>query len=1008
MLKHAAPVWQGRGYVLAGAATAAVAANAWPWWPAAATIWVCAVAASLAWPPEERWEPMSPDFYRADMVKGARKPLLNPFSAARLGPIPGCEEQDTQSNPETNRWSPITYASAAAAVAAVFAAFADLALTTLLSLPTMPRMVVEALGMDSSVRIVWLTCPLSAFFAWWAVQSAAYAFRRVRYAEDEFGVPPAGVFTSGWSEITGLARTPWFAVMVPVAIGGFLAVRWTGVPVGHIGWVPTVGLIASISAAVVITPRFLAATREQQDAWMQTKYEERQWGLRWMGSKGLTIDELRVPQLMDIKDLPEEDPTHKRILFMMKPGTQFDNFGSASRQLASSLGSDRVVIERFENKQSRGQEQLNAFTVTYQIPGVRLKQTPHLDPSLDEETLQFTTRHAVTIAFRELKLATPLFLSMQVLTAPGKPVLHQSRWTMGEGNIYADVARVAPKLQELLKCSWFRPSMTAGSGYLTLFIGEDPDKTELKHPHMRTLLDKTNWSYLMQSCGLVGSNGQTPNLVKRKPAPLDTMEWEFEYAPGLDASVLDSKLEAIRSLADYGHLERLETPDARTFVLLTGDIDPLSLTHLFMDHKDEILRDPVRGSPHTEWATGVTARGEVINYSWDSEEPHLLVAGSTGSGKSGFINSMMCQLLHNNHPDDVRIWLVEPKNELQVYQHFQHVTKFVDTNCTSDPHHTVFASMLNDAVAEMKRRYQTFNMHPKKPQKLEEAREIAKTDPENSGYLNFPYLFIVVEECSNYFVKPLAEEKEAWSVVMRQVQKLAREARAAGIHLLVATQYPTKENLPTPLKAQCRRLGLRTDGNMASRVIIDRPGLEKLKMPGSGLISDGKQYVQIRGLLLVRQEGDDGRDDRADVLSVIPSHDTWPKLPRGVEPSKLVTPAGEPIEGSPVPGYPEGVHPVPLEFDTTTMIGDQKSKPKSRQKKAEAEPVVDAETADDSDDTSSVSGNGPGPGPDRRRPAVEAFEEPETSITGEPETFLPEEPADDIAAAGADLSIFVP
>ena len=151
---------------------------------------------------------------------------------------------------------------------------------------------------------------------------------------------------------------------------------------------------------------------------------------------------------------------------------------------------------------------------------------------------------------------------------------------------------------------------------------------------------------------------------------------------------------------------------------------------------------------------------------------------------------------------------------------------------------------------------------------------------------------------------------------MHDIQKLARESRAAGIHLLLATQYPTKENIPMTLKQQCRRIGLPTSSAVASMVIIDQGGLEKLKGPGRGMMADGSKLIGFRGLLQTRSEG---RDDRADIINALLTNETWPKLPEGVNMGGLVTPVGEPVECAPV----APVTPAPAPEDNFTATSGE-------------------------------------------------------------------------------------
>lgn len=257
---------------------------------------------------------------------------------------------------------------------------------------------------------------------------------------------------------------------------------------------------------------------------------------------------------------------------------------------------------------------------------------------------------------------------------------------------------------------------------------------------------------------------------------------------------------------------------------------------------------------------------------------HLYLAdGFVPTHNSGVINSFLCQLFYNNTPDDIEVWMMEPKNELQAYADIAHVKRFVDGQTPGDSPWANAAALLDEARQEMHRRYQLFSSHAQKPQKLSEARFIARQEgPPADGSrhpLDIPYLFVVIEECSNYFTPPsLKQFRTDWETVIYNVEEIARLARAAGIHLLVATQYPTNRTISPVLKQQCRRLGLKTNNQLASMVIIDEPGLEDIKVPGRGMMSYSKGYRGFRGFLMRRPDEDnpDAPDDRGEILSILP------------------------------------------------------------------------------------------------------------------------------------------
>jgi DNA segregation ATPase FtsK/SpoIIIE-like protein len=243
---------------------------------------------------------------------------------------------------------------------------------------------------------------------------------------------------------------------------------------------------------------------------------------------------------------------------------------------------------------------------------------------------------------------------------------------------------------------------------------------------------------------------------------------------------------------------------------------------------------------------------------------------------------MIIQMCHNTHPDDLQLRLLEPKNELQRFASLQHVTHLVDMQTPGESHYHNAADLLADTAAEMERRYATFDKHPAKPKKLSEARFIASTEgPLPNGQrhpLQMPYMVVIIEECADFFHTPSLRKQfgEAHEKVIYYVELLARKARATGIYLVIATQYPTNTNLPQTLKQMCRRVGLGTGDQNASRVIIDQNGLEDITVPGRGLFSYGKSYRGFRSLYLRApdQAHPDLPNDLAEIMSAIPQRDS--------------------------------------------------------------------------------------------------------------------------------------
>ncbi len=192
--------------------------------------------------------------------------------------------------------------------------------------------------------------------------------------------------------------------------------------------------------------------------------------------------------------------------------------------------------------------------------------------------------------------------------------------------------------------------------------------------------------------------------------------------------------------------------------------------------------------------------------------PHLLVAGTTGSGKSVCMNTMICSLLYNATPDEVKLLLIDPKQvEFSVYNGIPHLLVPV----VSDPRKA--AGALGWAVTEMLSRYKTLNANG--------VRDIGAYNQlcdEIEGMQKMPQIVIFIDELSDLMTVAPSEVEDS-------IQRLAQMARAAGMHLVIATQRPSVDVITGVIKANIpSRIALSVSSQVDSRTIIDSAGAEKL------------------------------------------------------------------------------------------------------------------------------------------------------------------------------------
>jgi S-DNA-T family DNA segregation ATPase FtsK/SpoIIIE len=224
--------------------------------------------------------------------------------------------------------------------------------------------------------------------------------------------------------------------------------------------------------------------------------------------------------------------------------------------------------------------------------------------------------------------------------------------------------------------------------------------------------------------------------------------------------------------------------------------------------------------------------------------PHLLIAGSTGTGKSVAINSMLTSILYRATPDDVRLIMIDPKRlELGMYEEIPHLL----TPVVVDPKQA--AQALNWAVREMEERYKTlaaegvrnieqYNRNVRNV--IEERRERPEGEEDPRP---LPYILVLIDELADLMMVASSDVEES-------ICRLAQMARAVGIHLILATQRPSVDVITGLIKANLpARISFRVSSKVDSRTILDGNGAEQLLGRGDML------YLPPASSRLVRMHG---------------------------------------------------------------------------------------------------------------------------------------------------------
>lgn len=219
-----------------------------------------------------------------------------------------------------------------------------------------------------------------------------------------------------------------------------------------------------------------------------------------------------------------------------------------------------------------------------------------------------------------------------------------------------------------------------------------------------------------------------------------------------------------------------------------------------------------------------------------SRMPHLLIAGSTGSGKSVLLNTMVISLLYKSKPEEVKMLMIDPKLlELSSYDGIPHLISPVVTNPKEA------AEMLRRMVYEMERRYKLIAQRG--------VRNIESFNAEASPEDRLPYIVIIIDELADLMFA-------AASNVEDSIARLAQMARASGMHLVLATQRPSVDVITGVIKANFpARVAFHVTSRIDSRTILDSQGAEQLIGKGDMLFMlPGKPIMRVHGALVTEGE----------------------------------------------------------------------------------------------------------------------------------------------------------
>ncbi|MEF0939499.1 DNA translocase FtsK [Rhizobium sp. BR 362] len=420
-------------------------------------------------------------------------------------------------------------------------------------------------------------------------------------------------------------------------------------------------------------------------------------------------------------------------------------------------------------------------------------------------------------------------------------------------------SQITPRRANALALPEWRPIAPSGEGEYEL-----PPRELLQEPVARTGVIMTQET-LEQNAGLLESVledfGVKGEIIHVRPGPVVTL-YEFEPAPGVKSSrVINLADDIARSMSALS---------ARVAVVPGRNVIGIELPNVTREtvYFREMIDSPDFEKSGYKLALGLgkTIGGEPVIAEL-AKMPHLLVAGTTGSGKSVAINTMILSLLYRMTPEQCRLIMVDPKMlELSVYDGIPHLL----TPVVTDPKKAVMA--LKWAVREMEDRYKKMSRLGVRNidgynSRVASAREKGETihvmvqtgfdkgtgapieEQQEMDLTPMPYIVVIVDEMADLMMVAGKEIEGA-------IQRLAQMARAAGIHLIMATQRPSVDVITGTIKANFpTRISFQVTSKIDSRTILGEQGAEQLLGQGDMLhMAGGGRISRVHGPFVSDEE----------------------------------------------------------------------------------------------------------------------------------------------------------
>jgi S-DNA-T family DNA segregation ATPase FtsK/SpoIIIE len=477
-------------------------------------------------------------------------------------------------------------------------------------------------------------------------------------------------------------------------------------------------------------------------------------------------------------------------------------------------------------RQKQRQEVIAKHTKKGTLPEVRAPEAPrHVEPPRAAEPLpEFTRPAPVKKRDEEAFPSAPAFGSAKSFVPPKPPKV--------------TMPPVPPPLSDPEPTAKAPAERRKGDYTLPPVALLDAPKTERKIDE-RELMDGAR--LLEEKCREFSVEGA---VVQIHPGPVVTT---YEFKP--DAGVKYSKITSLADdlclamQAESVLIDRIPGKSTVGIQIPNHTREQISLRELL---ESDVYR---RSASKLSLALGKTIHGEPYVADLNTM-PHLLIAGSTGAGKSVGINAMLTSILYRATPDDVRLILIDPKRlELGMYDDIPHLM----TPVVVDPKQA--ANALRWAVREMEERYKTLAAEGVRNieqynRNIQHAIAEKEALPDGEPPKPLPFIVVVIDELADLMMVASNEVEES-------IARLAQMARAVGIHLILATQRPSVDVITGLIKANLpSRISFRVSSKIDSRTILDGNGAEQLLGRGDMLYLPpaSSRFIRLHGPYISEQE----------------------------------------------------------------------------------------------------------------------------------------------------------